>query len=594
VPGPMTFTGPTRRWLLLLPAAGVGLLVERNADGWEDPRLWAPDLGVGLVVLAAAAWAAQRRRVVAGLLVLTAGSWWLGTLWPPAVFLHVGLLVHLLLTTPGWRPRSASTAAAVVAGYTVAVAMPGWQSETGMALLATGLVAALLLERRAATAATGAQRRLALRTGVGLALILLSGVALRTLVPDGGGAAGALFLHQLAVCGVVVALAIGVRAPPVGQVTDLVVELGEARSGGLRDALAGALRDPGLELGHLVGGRYVDADGRQIRLPAPGGPRTTTLVPRDGAPFAVLVHDAWVLEEPALLQAVASATRLTVSHAALQQEVAAQLAQLSASRRRLVVAADREQQRLERRLREGAERELTALSVVLQDASVVASPGSHLLQAQQELARVLDDLRALAQGLRPRELDHGLCGALRALAQRSPVPLDLTVAEGRFEPEMEAGAWFICVEALANIVKHAGATRAAVRVERTPDDLVLEVTDDGAGGADPSGGTGLAGLADRVDALGGRLRVHSPAGGGTTLTAQLPLRPAPGPAQSTLVHTSPPHSAVENALGRPSSAVTSTSRSSRPSSAQPAPKSTGRTHWSLWSRATRSRPASTQ
>lgn len=503
--------------------------MESSAAGWSDPLLWGADLAVGLVLVAAALWAWKHQQTVGGLLALTSGSWFLGTLWPPAVFLHVGLLVHLLLTAPGWRPRSGWTAAAVLAGYAVAVVMPGWQSETGMALLAAGLVSALALERRAAPAAARAHRRLALRAGVGLSWVLVSGVALRTLVPDGRGVPVALLLHEAAVCGVAVALAIGVRRPPVVRVTDLVVELGETRSGDLRDTLARTLGDPGLELGHLAaGGHYLDADGRRVDLPPPGGPRTATCVERDGAAFAVLVHDAGVLDEPALRLAVASATRLTTSHAALLQEVGARLVQLSASRRRLVVAADEERQRLERRLRDGAEQRLTALSLVLEAALAGAPPGSHVVQARQELEHALDDLRALAQGLRPRELDQGLGGALRALARRSPVPLELTATDGRFDPELEAGAWFVCAEALANTGKHAGATRASIRVERTPDQLVLEVTDDGVGGAHLSGGTGLAGLADRVDALGGRLDIHSPAGGGTTLTARLPLQRAGG------------------------------------------------------------------
>ena len=512
------------RACLLLPATALGLVVERSSGSWPDARLWLPDLAVGVVVAAAALLASYRQRAVAALLGATAVSWFLGTLWAPALFLHVGFLVHLLVAAPGWRLRSRAAATAVAAGYVVAVTMPGWQSEAGVVLVAVGLVAVLAVERLRAKGAARPLRSLALRAGSGLALILLAGAALRTAVPEGRAVAAALLLHQLAVCAVAVAMATGLRRPPVELVTDLVVELGEEQSGSLRDALARALGDPGLELGHLTSlGTYVDADGRPLVLPTPGGARTATYVERDGRPFAVLVHDAVVLDEPALVLAVASATRLSASHTSLSQEVGARMTQLEAVRRRLLLAGDEEQQRLEQRVHGGAERRLKALSDLLNTAACAPDPGGHVLLARQELGHTLDGVRALAQGLHPRELDQGLRPALEALAGRSPLPVTVDVDDLRVDPEVDAGAWFVCAEALANAVKHAGATGVTITARRTGDTLLLVVSDDGVGGAQPGRGTGLAGLADRVDALGGRLRVRSPAGGGTTVTAELPL-----------------------------------------------------------------------
>ena len=207
------------------------------------------------------------------------------------------------------------------------------------------------------------------------------------------------------------------------------------------------------------------------------------------------------------------------SNTALHAEVDRRVADLEASRRRLLLAADEEQARLERRIRDGAEHRLEGLSELLRSAG----KGEHLARARDETARTLTDLRDLARGLRPRELEHGLRTALVALAERTPVPVDVRMADRRYDTELESTAWFVCAEAVANAVKHAGAGQTLVEVSPRDGHLVLAIADDGCGGADFGRGTGLRGLADRVEALGGRFRLDSPAGGGTRLTAELPL-----------------------------------------------------------------------
>jgi signal transduction histidine kinase len=139
-----------------------------------------------------------------------------------------------------------------------------------------------------------------------------------------------------------------------------------------------------------------------------------------------------------------------------------------------------------------------------------------------ELAGAITDLRELANGVRPAYLDNGLELALRELAGRTPVPVDVHAGPDRFPADVEATAYFVACEALANAVKHADATAIEVRTVRQDGRLVMTVCDDGVGGAEPSGGSGLRGLADRVTALGGRMHVDSPLGRGTTLTAELP------------------------------------------------------------------------
>ena len=220
-----------------------------------------------------------------------------------------------------------------------------------------------------------------------------------------------------------------------------------------------------------------------------------------------------------------SGDRLSAANAELQVEVQAQLAELRASRRRLLRADDEERERLETRLRDGPERRLRVLENTLWLASDRDNglTGPHLERAEHHLTCALDDLHELARGLHPRELSAGLGPALAALAERITVPVELTVIQGRFDAEIEVTAYFVCAEALVNVAKHAACSRVAVEVSRRPGQLVVVIADDGPGGAEPANGSGLRGLADRVETLGGTLRVESPSGGGTRLTAELRL-----------------------------------------------------------------------
>jgi signal transduction histidine kinase len=196
---------------------------------------------------------------------------------------------------------------------------------------------------------------------------------------------------------------------------------------------------------------------------------------------------------------------------------------------RLVAAADRERRRLERDLHDGAQQRLVSLSMRLQLVAMRLDPDSEearlLAGAQEELAASLEELRELARGLHPAVLsERGLPGALESLTARAALPVELEVElDERLAAPVEVAAYYLVSEALTNIAKHACAGSASVRVEERGDELVVEVSDDGLGGADPHTGSGLRGLADRVRALGGRLYVSSPLGYGTVLRAEIPL-----------------------------------------------------------------------
>jgi len=315
-----------------------------------------------------------------------------------------------------------------------------------------------------------------------------------------------------------------------GGLAELFRALRTMRGAELQAALAKTMGDPGLVVARRIPGRqvYLDADGAPVALPTTPGDRRIVPVERDGRQIAAIVYDASLDDDPELVEAVSAAAAIALENEQLHAESEGRLAELVASRERIVTAGDTERRRLERNLHDGAQQRLVALSMQLRllRGRIREDPSTAealVTTASDELALSLDELRELARGLHPAILDHGLEAALESLASRSPVPTTLSyVANGGLAQPVELAAYFVASEALTNVAKHAGATVAQVRVAREGQRLVVEVADDGVGGADAAGGSGLRGLADRVDALDGRLLVVSPPGEGTSVRAELP------------------------------------------------------------------------
>jgi signal transduction histidine kinase len=312
---------------------------------------------------------------------------------------------------------------------------------------------------------------------------------------------------------------------------NLLVELGaEPAPGDLRDALARALHDPSLTLAHWLPDfeAWVDADGAQVALPKDDSNRATTPIQRNGDRVAVLVHDTVLDDEPELLHAVSAAAEIGLENARLHAELRARLDDLRGSRGRVIAAGQDERQRLERNLHDGAQQRLIALALHLRrlerrfEHDAEARDG--LEQAQREIALSLAELRDISRGLHPAVVTaHGLPVALESLVAVGPVPTRLAVTlDRRLAEGLEVAAYYVVGESLANIGKHAHATSATVAVGCRNGELLVEVVDDGVGGADTERGSGLRGLADRIEALGGRLRVWTPAGGGTRVRAEIP------------------------------------------------------------------------
>ncbi len=468
--------------------------------------------GFALVGLGLAAWWLRPRWRVGLILGIAGVAWFIGSLWSPAVYLHRGPLAHLLLSYPGRTllPTSRLDRAAIVAAYAYAAAYPVARDDYATIAFALGLVA---LSARRGVMAERPQRqaRLASFTAATVFGLVLAVAAGGRLVDVEAGRR-VLVVYDLSVC----LIALGLFA-------DLLWGRG-ARA----DRLARTLGDPTLVVGYWLPeeSRYVDEAGEPVELPVADAERALTPIDEDGRRVAVLVHDGGLLlDDPALVSAVASATRLAVSNARLQAEVRERVAEVKASSRRIVEAADDQRDRLGRELRTGTERRLSRVAELVGEIDPE-------LERQVQAARA--ELEELGLGIHPRALAvEGLGAALRELAGRSSIPVTIVAPTERLPPALEAAAYFLCSEALANVAKYARASQATIRVTAEKELFTVEVSDDGVGGADPSAGSGLRGLADRVEALGGQLVVESPRGIGTRLVARLPY---PSDAYPVLVH----------------------------------------------------------
>jgi signal transduction histidine kinase len=471
---------------------------------------------------------------------------------PPILFLHV------FLAFPSGRLERPFERAVVAVAYVTGIGLGfvrmllGGFGPNSVFELTTEPGAADVLERvqlvtSSACALTGIGVLVVRRLGAGrplrrsvalltdsfaVGLLMIAVLAMRAAV----GAPGHVTLQRLTyfVVGLApFAFVIGLLEARLARsaVGDLFVELrADPTPADLRDALARALRDPSLTLAYWLPefGSYADHDGHAVELPNSDGRRAVRLIERDGVQVAVLVHDPALRDEPELLDAVTAAAGIAIEKSQLNVELRARVEELRGSRARIVEAGQRERQRLERNLHDSAQHRLVALSLQLslleEQLAGDRSAAAQLEHARREIDTSLDELREIARGIHPAVVSgHGLAVALGELAARAPVPVNLSVEiEGRLPEEVEVAAYYLISESLANIGKYAQASSATIEVARGNGHIRVEVVDDGIGGADTEGGSGLRGLADRVETLGGRLQVWSPRGGGTCVRAEIP------------------------------------------------------------------------
>ena len=476
------------------------------------------DLATGAILVAAGALAAARPRgrATGFLLAATGAAWLLGSAFGALVFLHRGPLVHLLLAFPRARIAGRDRRAVVAAGYVTGALEPLGASELVTAVLCAAVVGAA----GARWARSGGIERRAAASALAAAVLVCGALGAGVLARAAGTGDGTvLAVYQAAVALAAVGLAADVLVGRWARavITALLLDLGRVRRAGpLADEIGRAVGDPSLAIAYRSTNGYVDDAGRPVELPADGDARrAATMILENGAPVAALVHDPATLADPALERAAIAAARTALENVRLDGEVAASVEELEASARRLVTAGDAERRRLARAVEEHAERRLAGVASLLAD--VEPALAQETIDARVELGR-------FAAGLRPRRLSvDGLSGALDDLARRAGIPVDVRAPRRRFAGVVEATIFFVCSEALANVTKHAGAATVRLEVVERNGHLVAEIGDDGAGGADPAAGSGLRGLADRVEALGGTLTVVSTHGTGTTVHAELPV-----------------------------------------------------------------------
>ena len=300
--------------------------------------------------------------------------------------------------------------------------------------------------------------------------------------------------------------------------------------GGLRDVLAEMLGDPGLKLAYPVGepARHVTADGQPASI-EPGNGQVVTPLVRGGRTVAVLRHRVGLLDDPGLAREVAAAARLALENERLHAEVLAQLEDLRAAQARIVTAGDTERRRLERDLHDGAQQRLVGLSLALRliAPKPARAPRSRLTclidEADTELRLAIDELRDLAHGIYPAVLaDEGLAAAVEALAENSPIPVTVGhLPETRFPDPVEAAGYFLIAEA-SQLAALARANGITVDIEPEGNRLIMKITEHGTARSGPDLETGLSDVADRVGALGGKLRVERIPGDATTMRVEIP------------------------------------------------------------------------
>jgi signal transduction histidine kinase len=392
-----------------------------------------------------------------------------------------------------------------------------WNDDTTLAFAMTALAAFALVEavrtRRSAT-----RDELA---GLG-ALLLLTIWAFA--VPH-FGTSGDWRLQPIAFdAGVALAgIWLFVLLPSPGDLSERAIQLDES-TGTVRDALAELLADPGLQIGFATDeGEFIGESGRPL-APAPYGRRTTKLADRAGL-VGVVVHEPDVLMTEDDRDALVVAVSLARTRARLRDELRQRAEDLSRSTVRLIRSGDDEQLRLSARVEAGVGTRLreterlmaAARASVTDDAQLEAA----LDRANAQIDHARRDLAALGDGIAGPALMAGLPAAVAGLVEGLPLEVDTRVGELDLAPELAATIWFVCSEGIANVLKHASASRLLVTVSPRDASIEVVVEDDGCGGANAAG-TGLSGLSDRVAALGGHLRLETPRIAGTRLVALLP------------------------------------------------------------------------
>jgi signal transduction histidine kinase len=517
------------RWLVIPAGIVLGLVAETGWPAGIDTRLVVADLATGWLLIGGGfvVWRSRPANRMGILLMATGAAWFLATFYPPAAFLYCGPLIHVLIAHPTGRV-SGRASRVVVAGVYVAALLAAVTPLVGVGLAIGAVIVAVGIFRLIQTSRRSGPSRPAYALALIVGLVLAGASAARL--------AGSpvdetiLLAYQAALAATVLGIVAEIvwwTSPP-GVLARLVLDLGgAAEAGTLRDRLARAVGDPSLILGYAVDGAtnaWVDDAGRPLLLPPVTPHRSVTPITAGGVQLGFVAHDPAFVGDARVFGLIAAAAGLAISNAATQVEIRRQLVKVDASRERLVHAADAQGRRFEAALENGIDARLARVAALLRSAADARPNDSQLATARVELAAARSRLRDFSRGVYPAALiSDGLGGAIEDLARRSPVPVEASrVRAARYDPAVESTLYFVCSEALANVAKHARATRVTIELAEDAAGPVLRIADDGVGGARVAAGSGLRGLADRVEALGGSLVIGDGPSGGTAVTASLP------------------------------------------------------------------------
>lgn len=557
----------------------VGVIVALTVDSGNEP-LWAlllfPALGVVYLATGLIGW---RRRphnrigpilVGGGILSLLTS---LGNVATPSLVavglvlatFPLGVIVHLLLAFPSGRLTTPAARLIVIAGYAVCLvlqaplylyAAPGpvpgdplaiadrpdlleagrtvQSIAGGLVMVATAVVLAVRLRQ-----ATPRQRRvLGPLDAYGIVVILSVPFTSIVLRPFGIDPILTTVVQILLLAGIPLAFTLSIQRggfAPTGEIDALAVRLGAEAAGQstVDAALAETLGDPSLQVVFAVAdGRPVDGAGRSFDIDEPGTGRGIADVRIGSRPVAWIVYDATLISEPGYVESAGQVAALALERERLTAELMVRSRELEQSRVRIIETGDDERRRIAQDLHDGLQSQLVLLALRAGLLTEVDGASPEVVRRATQLRRELDsaagELRRLVHGLMPALLvERGLYAATEDLVALTPLPTDLLLegSDAGLPDTVKSAAYFVVAEALANALKHSGAGRMSVGLDRIDGTLRIQVSDNGIGGAVAAGGAGLRGLADRIDGLGGRLRIDSPPAQGTRILAEVPCAP---------------------------------------------------------------------
>ena len=480
------------------------------------------DGAVGFIALAASVIARRRRPDSrrASLMAVCGATWLAGSLAPGLASIHRGPFAQLALSSRRGRLTTWLARVAVLLAYITSIPPSLAKSPTvQIAVAGTIMLAGVTTPRRQSNRpTTTAAASAALGLALAFAAMNRAGVWHSDRL--------ALWMYDLAAAVVVVVTLLDLlSARPDRDVTDLVIALGRGHGEGataVEFALRDALDDPSLRIGYSSpdGTTYVDDRGRPFEL---DGRATTTFINDGDRPLAVVTHDPDALDDPAEIESVTAAVRLACANMRMHAATRQGLAELGASRRRIVEAADAERDRLEALVRDRVEPRLSNAAALIDELDVALAE-----DLRRELTAARRELHEFTRGLHPRVLiAEGLDAALRDIPPVATLPTVVIAPHHRLPPAIEATIYFVCSEAVANIAKHAAATHVTIEVTSANGHVTVTVDDDGIGGADPTRGSGLQGIHDRVQAMNGRAEIRDQPNGGTRIRVTIPTTTRP-------------------------------------------------------------------